>query len=625
MINKYSYKLLRKNHATGIPRNVVYLDVETKTKEKLGFTHHRLKLAWTCSNRYSAAGAVISERWNEYKSTELLWHYIFSLARVKSTLYLFAHNAFFDLQSSDFFHYAYKAKWKLEFIWEEGLTFILVVRKDKSKIKIISSTNYFQTSLEALGKMFGYKKLKVDFDSVTQKELSKYCKRDVEILKKIMEFYFAFIIEHDLGKFSMSQASQAFRSFRHRFNTERICLHDIDEAKEIERLCYHGGRVEAFKWRKQAGGPFVTLDVNSMYPYIMREHYSPVQLIDILKKPVISKIKRLLDRFCIVAECEIKTDLPMYAVKRGHKLIFPTGHYIAYLTTHGLIEAIKRGHLVKVNIACVYRRAMLFNEYVDFFYGIKKQYKESKQKPLEHTAKIFLNALYGKFAQKKIITEEYEDKGNATYYKEKIFNLDTGIWIDETHLLGKIVVKMGLGEGPNSFVAVSAHITEGARMYLWSLFETVGLDKVIYCDTDSLMIRSKDKGPLMPLVDKYRLGALDFKKESSTLDIMGAKSYMTENMKKIKGIPKNAKQIGDYTYRYTTFFKQATHLNQRVTRSFLTRKTVKDVTPKYDKGVIQKNGSITPFLLSAPCLSLRQPLELSSLLPNPEALKRALL
>jgi len=623
LINRYSYKLLKKNHATGVPRNVVYLDTETKTKEKLGFTHHRLKLAWTCSNRYSAKGVIISERWNEYKTTEVLWHYIFSLARVKSTLYLFAHNAFFDLQSSDFFHYAYKAGWKLEFIWEEGLTFILVIRKDKSKIKIISSTNYFQVSLADLGKLFGYPKLRVNFATIPIDGLSKYCKRDVEILKKIMETYFAFIIDHDLGKFSMSQASQAFRAFRHRFNTEKICLHDVDEAKQLERLCYHGGRVEAFKWRKQSGGPFVTLDVNSMYPYIMREHYSPVQLIDIIKKPSISRIRRLLQRFCIVAECEIKTDLPMYAVKKNHKLIFPTGHFMAYLTTHGLTEAINRGHLVKVNIACVYRRAMLFNEYVDFFYGRKKLYKEQKNAPFEHISKYFLNTLYGKFAQKKIITEEFEDKGNATYYREKIFNLDTGVWVDEMHLLGKIVVKMGLGEGPNSFVAVAAHITEGARMYLWHLFETVGLDKVIYCDTDSLMIRSKDKSRLSGLVDKYRLGALDFKKESSRLDIMGAKSYMTEKMKKIKGVPKNAEKIGPYTYRYTTFFKQATHLNQRVTRSFLTKKIVKDVTPQYDKGVIQKNGSITPFVLLPPCLSLRRPPEPSASFLNPEALKRA--
>lgn len=622
MIAKYPYKTLKKNHVTGVPRNVVYLDVETKTRQREEYIHHRMKLGWTCSNRYNKTGEVINECWKEHKSTVLLWQYIFSLARVKSTLYLFTHNAFFDLQASDFFHYAYRDKWQLEFIWEEGLTFILVIHKDKRKVKILSSTNYFQASLETLGKLLGYPKLKVDFAKVTDKKLSEYCKRDVEILKKLMEFYFHFIIEHDLGKFSMSQASQAFRAFRHRFNTEKICIHDDNEARELERLAYHGGRVEAFRWRKQTGGPFVTLDVNSMYSYIMREHYSPVQLLDVIKKPSIAKIKRLISKYCIVAEVEVKTDIPIYAVKKGLKLIFPTGHFVAYLTTHGLNEAIKRGHIVKVNIASIYRRAMLFNEYVDFFYGVKKKYKDKGNTAFEHTAKMFLNALYGKFAQKKIITEEFKDKGNTTYWKEKIFDLDKGIWIDETHLLGKIIVKKGTGDGPTSFIAISAHITEGARMYLWELFEKVGVDKVLYCDTDSLMIRKKDAGPLRPLIDKYRLGALDFKKENQKLDIMGAKSYITEQARKLKGVPKNAEKIGKHKYRYITFFKQATHLNKKVSRSFLTKETIKDVTPRYDKGVIKKDGSISPFELELPYLSLRRPPEPSALFLNQGALKQ---
>jgi len=108
------------------------------------------------------------------------------------------------------------------------------------------------------------------------------------------------------------------------------------------------------------------------------------------------------------------------------------------------------------------------------------------------------------------------------------------------------------------------------------------------------------------LIDKYKLGALDIQTENKRLDLMGAKAYRTEKKQKIKGVPKNAVSLGRFQYKYTTFFGQATHLERRISRSFLTRETIKDVTPKYDKGTIQNDGLIVPFHLELPCLSLRQ-------------------
>ncbi|GAG58079.1 unnamed protein product, partial [marine sediment metagenome] len=118
-----------------------------------------------------------------------------------------------------------------------------------------------------------------------------------------------------------------------------------------------------------------------------------------------------------------------------------------------------------------------------------------------------------------------------------------------------------------------------------------------------------------PFLDKYRLGALDIADTTKKLDIMGAKAYETEDKLVMKGVPKKAKKIGDYKYEYYTFFNQATHLNEKVTRYYLTKKTVKDVTPRYDKGEITTEGKIIPFQLrsSEPPLSqLPEPLSFFS-------------
>ncbi|GAI89692.1 unnamed protein product, partial [marine sediment metagenome] len=234
---------------------------------------------------------------------------------------------------------------------------------------------------------------------------------------------------------------------------------------------------------------------------------------------------------------------------------------------------------------------------------------------LEMMCKYFLNTLYGKFGQKRTETLKWKDKAPGQYHKEAIFDLTRGIWITETHLLGMVIHKRSEGEAPHSCVAIASHITEAARLYLWELFEKVGFEKVMYCDTDSLKLKASDTGLLKPLMDKYRLGALDLKDKTKKLDIMGAKAYETEDKLVMKGVPKKATKVGDYRYEYYTFFNQATHLNEKVTRYYLTKKTVKDVTPRYDKGEITTTGKIIPFQLrsSGPPLSqLPEPLSFFS-------------
>jgi len=617
LICNYPYRILRKNHALGTPRNCLYLDTETKTKEIEEYVAHRMKLAWTCSTRYDTKGNQIKEKYRYWESTRLMWEYIFSLAHVKSTLTLFAHNAFFDLQASDFFYHAQKQGWKYAFNWEDGMTYILVVKKDNRTLRVLSSTNYFHSSLEELGKILGYPKGKVDFDTVSKKELSGYCKRDVTILKKAMEFYFTFLLDNNLGQFGMTQAAQAFRAFRHRFMKEKICIHQDTYVKSLERAAYMGGRVEAFNWREQTEGPFVTLDVNSMYPYVMKKDFMPVQLLEVKKDVPLDRARETLERFCVVCEVELETDQPIYAVRIKNKLIFPTGCFVTYLCSEGMKEALSRGHVKKILVMAIYRRAKLFDEYIDLFYTLKSRYKREGNKGLEMMCKFFLNTLYGKFGQKRTETLKWKDRTPGQYFKEQIFDLTRGIWIIETHLLSMVIHKRSAGEAPHSCVAITAHITESARLYLWKLFEKVGFDKVMYCDTDSLKLRACDIGPLKPLMDEYRLGYLGISDKNKRLDIMGAKAYQTEDKRVMKGVPRRAKKVDTYKYEYYTFFNQATHLNKGVTRYYLTKKTVKDVTPRYDKGEITTEGKIIPFHFESSEPLLSQLPEPASFFSNP--------
>jgi len=323
--------VLKHNHIKTLPNRILYLDSETEYTKEGETEKHHAKLIVTCYVNYSHKSKRHRERWLKFTNTYDFNNYLQSLAREKNILWVIGHNIFFDLQASDVFYYLPRWGWTLDFYYDKGLTYILVIHKGKRRIKFVSSTNYFDTSLKALGDMIGLPKLDVDFVDVSDKDLYVYCKRDVEIVKVAIEKYMDFIRQNDLGRFALTRASQAYNAFRHRFMYRKIYIHQDENIKELERAAYFGGRTECFRFGKQPKDKYVTLDINSMYPYIMKNLPLPYRVIDYRENISILELKNILNKYACIAEVKINTDKPAYAVRMRYKTVFPIGEFIATL------------------------------------------------------------------------------------------------------------------------------------------------------------------------------------------------------------------------------------------------------------------------------------------------------
>ena len=557
-------------------------------------------MAWTVFLRQQAGRTKNTEKWEYWTDAYEMCAYIEDLASVNSPLHVFGHNVFFDLQASDFFYYFTKWKWVLDFVYDKGMTYILVISKGKKTIKCISTTNYFTTSVEGLGKIVGKEKLDVDFESVTDAELRTYCKRDTQIIKEAIEYYWTFIKQYDLGKFCLTRSSQAFTAFRHRFMKTDIYVHQVEKVVDLERNAYYGGRVEAFHFGECKKGPFVTLDINSMYPFIMQTSRLPVKLVDYREEIDLRLLPDILKEYSVVAHCRIKTELPLYALRKNKKIIFPIGEYETYLCTEGIKRALKHGHLISMSEVAMYTNDYLFTEWVDFLYNLRCQFKKENQAILEYMCKIMLNSLYGKFGQKYMEVEEKEDITGSGYSRQDNYDFVTGErWI-EYKLMNKLITQKGEKNGKNAFVAIAAHICENARLMLYDLMDRIGREKVLYCDTDGVKIRKADIEKVRDLMHSDRLGAIKIEDETSKLIINGAKNYETDKTRKIKGVPKTATKIDTHTYRHKQFLRQPSHMRAGVDRYFMVKEVIKQAFPKYDKGIILPSGAIVPFRLEFP-------------------------
>ena len=99
-----------------------FLSDEDKTMEL-----HRMKMAWTCFCNYDTSKKLHGDTWKFWTDIKKMNEYFLSLTGVNRTLYMFGHNIFFDLQSSDFFYYFTKWGWVLDFLYDKGLLNIRLI------------------------------------------------------------------------------------------------------------------------------------------------------------------------------------------------------------------------------------------------------------------------------------------------------------------------------------------------------------------------------------------------------------------------------------------------------------------------------------------------------------------
>ena len=212
-------------------------------------------------------------------------------------------------------------------------------------------------------------------------------------------------------------------------------------------------------------------------------------------------------------------------------------------------------------------------------------------------AKYMHNSLYGKLAQLEIINEKEDIDSSVEYSREVIFNLVTGHNIIVTRMMNTQITQRTGGEGKNSNVAIAAHITENARFYLWDLMNQVGRENVLYCDTDSMKLRSADLRAMKIPLSKVKLGALKNEGTTQKLYIEGSKNYRTEKGRRIKGIPESAKEIIPGTFSYRWFAGQVTHLKKNIPVGARVETLTRTLTAVYDKGIIHPDGTVTPLRL----------------------------
>lgn len=339
-----------------------------------------------------------------------------------------------------------------------------------------------------------YNHLKAHCRTHYKDEIISYLKTDCIALYELVT---AFITEFGnvltVGSAAMQEIKQ-----RHTF----ACA-DQDYDHEIRKQFYFGGRVQCF----QTGiipGPITVYDVNSMYPYVMRDYKHPTGNRYMITEHI------LPSTFFIVAEgknngafCE-RTDTGITFAKNNG--VFGTTIHEWNIAEHfGLF---KPSRILKTYS---WYESATFEAFVSHFYDARQKAHASGDKIHKLFYKYILNAGYGKFAQNP-----------ENFFDWRITGMEAlpHPWIPAAIEHGKFILwKKPIRDLRYYNVATGASITGAARsVLLTALHHAKGL---AYCDTDSIIATNLPQTN----INSTQLGAWKNEGTFSSAAIAGKKLY----------------------------------------------------------------------------------------------------
>jgi len=597
-INHY----LKENRYSESPSNLLIVDTEANIEHQSdGKQIQTFRLGYAIHLTYNKGDRQWYQADFELHSINDFWELLdkYSYKGSHINLYVIAHNMSYDYTILKIDSYLSSRNLEIKM---RVIDSAFIIRTQK--ITFISSTNYYKQSLKELGIIFELNKMEQpDFENCTDEILMPYCKRDTQVLSHIMKQHIAFLEDNDLGSFQKTIAGQAWTAFRHRFmHGKKLLVHTYEEILQMEKESYRGGRCEAFRIGKFEN--IHSLDINSMYPFVMKSNKYPTVLKSsspILNPPIHTLKESIESGHFILADCDLKLKKPAIACKRK-KLLFPIGNIRQTITSpeiEYLLDNPYAGIIEKVNRLVIYDSADIFSEYVDFFYNLRQS---TNNKAIEAMSKLLLNALYGKFGQHNstiptLVTDEKEINMYSDIMKDSN-SFEVFVDIGEKYIkLGESIYHIKKEDGDfarDSIPIIASAVTSYARKRLFELMEKAGLENVLYCDTDSLFVNQAGLDNLSSEISQSELGKLKLEK-SGTVEIFGAKDYSFNGKVKLKGIKQNSTKLPDGTYlQYQFQTKNIRYRNAIPDGTVILAPIIKHISRKYDKGIV-KNDTVFPL------------------------------
>lgn len=386
-----------------------------------------------------------------------------------------------------------------------------VYTKDKRRHwRYYDSYQILKGSLDDLTTVFDvdHKKLTgtVDRANLTDTpQTREYLKHDVIGLHEVLQHFYQLDLVQGVGH-KMTTSSLAMAIYRQKYLNDSILYKLPPDKEAFVRSGYYGGRNEIFK---MVAANVREYDINSMYIFAM------LMPMPCGSKGAWAKNYRWYDPETVAfidatVSCPDSLLIPLLPFRYKGKLLFPKGTFRGTFYSAELERAKELGYKIEVHKCLVFPCDPFLADYARSCWQIRQD--NPGKNPLNLTAKLLGNGLYGKFAQERerfLLTQDVDPEEGCTKGYTLVLP-EYNLWRVPT-----------VSDSPAILPHISAAITSHSRIILHD-YLIVHPDKAVYCDTDSVFLEDEE------LPTGSDLGELKFEGHYKRFAAIQPKFYIKE-------------------------------------------------------------------------------------------------
>jgi len=596
---KTTKPIKKKRISSGLKENFITMDLETISKidpSRAGSTLIPYLLCWYDGKRDKTHSYFIDPSLGDTSIKDIIYRAMTDICTRKYKCYkIYLHNfSKFDaiflvkyliligecdpvIHKGKIISFSFKPNWKKDFGKVTFLDSYLLLTSSLSKLSksfnIDSPKTLFPIHLNNINyqgsvpdiKYFkdisleDYEKYKASHSDKIwnfKTEAIAYCSIDCKALYQILSRFNKLIFE----KFRLNITdhptlpSLAFSIYRSSFYKNEV-IHQLSGKidKDI-RQGYTGGSTEMFIPKPPQGKKIYAYDINSLYPSVMRDNDIPIGSPIYFEGNILKQDSKAFGFFyCKITAPEglLHPILQLHhKTFNGLRTISPLGSWEGMYFSEELYNAEKFGYKFKILRGYTFDRGNIFKDYIDNLYNLRLNY--TKSDPLNFTAKILLNSLYGRFGMNDDFNIlEIVDQEELIEIESSYLIIDNIQQLSSTKGKEKYLVSYsnpesktltlmdGNKETHNINISVAAAITAYARIHMSQFKNNPSFPNLYYSDTDSLYF----DGPIPDsFISPTILGKLKLEGIYNSAVFLAPKVYALQNQDglivKIKGLSK---------------------------------------------------------------------------------------
>ena len=563
---------VRHNETTRLPRRHVILDCEAhRTPDDRGEVQ-TWRLA--CATFLASEGRRERPTWSgRYEAPRDLWEAVSGHCRPRKRTVLWCHNLAYDLRISAAFTHLPALGWSLVDVNAASHGTWVRWRRGTESLVMVDSTAVWPCSLEKIGADLGIPKPDLPAEDDSEAAWWARCEADVAILTAAVSDYLEWIEADDLGNWQLTGAGQSWATWRHKFLSHRVLVHDDADALAAERRAMWTGRCEVWRHGQAPAGGVVEYDLSNAYCRLAAECEVPVRLVATLGPIPLERLDKLRRTYAVLTEVTITTDTPVVPTHAEGRILWPIGTFTTTLWDLEVQLALEHGAEVTITRAWTYVRAPALRAWAEWCLTELDPATTSLPPLRQRIVKHWSRALIGRFAMRYRRWEAWATAPDADLRLVPGRDLTTGEDYELLRAGTAVLHRSGYYEADNSVPAITGYLMAACRVRLWQVMTAVGLDRVLYVDTDSVLVSRRDEAVVEAAIAAHPEWALRAKRSWSHADLKGPRQLLLGAEARVAGIPRAATRTGPDTFSGDLWQTLEGALRQGRTDSVLVRRS----------------------------------------------------